>query len=312
MKLSIVATLYGSEKYIPEFHRRATAAARARVGDDYEIILVNDGSPDGSLAIAVRLAEEDPHLAVIDFSRNFGHHKAIMAGLEHAAGDRVFLLDSDLEEEPEWLAPFSERMDTDGCDTVFGVQEKRKGGWMERLTGHVFYILYEKLTGISTTKNHVTARLMTRRYLDGLLRHREREITLGGLYVLTGFEQRAFPITKHSLNPTTYTFRRKIALLTNSIASFSNKPLIGIFYSGLVMLALSLSYVAYLVITRLFTARPILGWTSVMASIWLLGSLIILSIGTVGIYLAKIFLETKQRPNHIIRRYYGKPLVSRI
>ena len=103
MKLSIVATLYQSAPYIIEFHQRASAAAKQIVGNDYEIVLVNDGSPDNSLEVAVQLTETDSHVVVVDLSRNFGHHKAMMTGLAHTKGDRVFLLDSDLEEEPEWL-----------------------------------------------------------------------------------------------------------------------------------------------------------------------------------------------------------------
>ena len=111
MKLSIVATLYQSSAYITEFHQRASAAARQLVGEDYEIILVNDGSPDDSLDIAVQLSDNDNHVIVVDLSRNFGHHKAMMTGLDSASGQHVFLIDSDLEEEPEWLLSFKKQMD---------------------------------------------------------------------------------------------------------------------------------------------------------------------------------------------------------
>ena len=107
MKLSIVATLYQSASYIIEFHQRASDAAKTLVGTDYEIILVNDGSPDTSLDIAIELSKQDHHLVVIDLSRNFGHHKAMMTGMAQAKGERVFLIDSDLEEKPEWLIEFS-------------------------------------------------------------------------------------------------------------------------------------------------------------------------------------------------------------
>ena len=113
MKLSVVATLYQSAKYIDEFYQRATESARELVEDDYEIILVNDGSPDNSLGMAIKLSEEDSHLVVVDLSRNFGHHKAMMAGLAHAKGEKIFLIDSDLEEEPEWLLGFSDQMEAE-------------------------------------------------------------------------------------------------------------------------------------------------------------------------------------------------------
>src|SRR3990167_1001725 len=110
MKLSIVATLYQSKNYIIEFYHRASESAQKLVGDDYEIILVNDGSPDNSLELAIPLTETDRHLVIVDLSRNFGHHKAMMTGLAQAKGDFIFLIDSDLEEEPEWLLAFSKKM----------------------------------------------------------------------------------------------------------------------------------------------------------------------------------------------------------
>ena len=123
MKLSIVATLYQSAPYIDEFHKRASASAKQLLGDDYEIVLVNDGSPDNSLDLAIRLTERDSHVVVVDLSRNFGHHKAMMTGLAHAKGELVFLIDSDLEEEPEWLLSFASAMLDKRCDVVYGVQE---------------------------------------------------------------------------------------------------------------------------------------------------------------------------------------------
>lgn len=191
MKLSVVATLYRSASYIAEFHRRASAAARQLAGDDYEIVLVNDGSPDDSLDLAVRLAESDEHVLVVDLSRNFGHHKAMMTGLGYARGEQVFLIDSDLEEEPECLLSFAEEMRREPCDVVHGVQEQRKGGWLERWSGLWFYRLFKLLTGFSLPENLVTARLMSRRYVDALLRHKEREVFMAGLWYITGFVQRA-------------------------------------------------------------------------------------------------------------------------
>lgn len=304
MKLSIVATLYCSAPYIDEFHRRASAAARQQAGEDYEIVLVNDGSPDDSLARAVALTEADAHVVVVDLSRNFGHHKAMMTGLAHAKGELVFLIDSDLEEEPEWLADFVGQMRQDPCDVVYGVQQRRKGGWFERWSGGMYYKLFRWLTGVDFPANVVTARLMTRRFIDALLLHREREMFLGGLFHLTGYGQKSLPVRKHSTSETTYTMRRKLVLLVDSVTSLSNRPLVGIFYLGLTMLGLALGYVAYLVFFWMFLDRPPEGWTSVMASIWLLGGLVVSLIGVVGIYLSKVFIETKQRPLSVVRAIY--------
>src|SRR5690606_40749891 len=120
MKLSVITTLYRSERYLEEFYRRVCATAESLVGDDFEIILVDDGSPDESLSLARNLQVRDPRVQVIELSRNFGHHAAIVAGLSQTRGDRVFLMDCDLEEQPEWLPEFSEKMDSSAADVVFG------------------------------------------------------------------------------------------------------------------------------------------------------------------------------------------------
>ncbi len=304
MKLSVVATLYRSSPYIEEFHRRVSIVSRELVGDDYEIVLVNDGSPDNSLKVALQFIEADPHLVVIDLSRNFGHHKAMMTGLAHTKGERVFLIDSDLEEEPEWLLGFTDHLEKECCDVVYGVQEMRKGNWFERWSGQWFYLFFKSLTGLDLPENIVTARLMTRRYVDALLCHKEREVFMAGLWHITGFNQQSQVIKKHSTSKTTYTFHRKLSLLINSVTSFSNAPLTGIFYIGISILLFTLTYIAYLVINWFFLAKPLSGWTSVMASIWLLGGMVIAFIGVVGIYLSKIYSETKQRPYTIVKQIY--------
>ena len=306
MKLSIVATLYQSAPYILEFHQRASAAAEQLAGEEYEIVLVNDGSLDNSLNLAVQLTESDGHVVVVDLSRNFGHHKAMMTGLAQSKGALVLLIDSDLEEEPECVITFAAQMQIQNCDVVYGVQEKRKGDWFERWSGQCFYSLLKVLTGLALPENIVTARLMTRRYVDALLRHKEREVFMAGLWHITGFDQRSQIIKKHSVSATTYTFRRKMALLVNSVTSFSNAPLVGIFYIGVAISLIAVLYIFYLAIQWTFLAKPLSGWTSVMASIWLLGGMVISFIGVVGIYLSKIFSETKHRPYTIVRQVYAK------
>lgn len=304
MKLSIVATLYRSASHLEEFHRRATAAARSVADDDYEIVFVNDGSPDDSLERAVRISAIDPHLVVVDLSRNFGHHKAMMTGLSHASGELVFLIDSDLEEEPEWLRDFSEQMSRERCDVVFGFQERRRGGIVERWTGQWFYWIFNALTGLDLPENSVTARLMSRRYVNALLAHDEREIFIAGLWHITGFAQRSRPVIKHATSESSYTLRHKLSLLVNAVTSFSNAPLIAIFYTGAAISLAAAVSIAYLFVNWFFMSRPMSGWTSVMASIWLIGGLVISFIGVVGIYLSKIFIETKRRPYTIVRSVF--------
>ncbi|PHR30082.1 MAG: glycosyl transferase [Desulfotalea sp.] len=304
MKLSIVATLYQSAAYINEFHQRVSAAAQKLVGDEYEIVLVNDGSPDNSLDLVIQLSERDPHLVLVDLSRNFGHHKAMMTGLALAKGDRVFLLDSDLEEEPEWLESFVKQMSKEGSDVVYGVQGRRKGGLSEKLTGWIFYRVFRFLTGIAQPDNVLTVRLMTRRYVQALVAHQEREINIGGLWIITGFKQSKQLVRKHATSPTTYSLSKKIGHLVNAVTSFSSLPLVFTFYSGLLITLSAAVYIFYLMFRYFIIAAPPEGYTSIIASIWLFSGLIIFFIGIQGVYIATIFSEVKQRPSTIIRQIY--------
>jgi putative glycosyltransferase len=303
MDLSIVSSLYLSAPYLRELHRRISAAAQS-LGLDYEIILVNDGSPDESLEIALELRRSDPRLCVIDLSRNFGHHKAIMTGLTHTCGSRVFLLDADLEEEPELLLPFAETMERTGADVVYGVQQSRKGGFFERLSGALFYRLFNWLSTQKVPANQLSARLMTRRYVDSLVAHRDREIFLAGLWATTGYRQVAVPVRKRSKATSSYKLQHKVSLAVNSITSFSSRPLEMVFYLGVVMLALSLAAAAILIVRRLFFGQLLPGWSSTMVALCFMGGLNLFCVGIVGIYLAKVFSEIKDRPYTVIRQIY--------
>ncbi len=304
--LSVVATLYRSAPYLEEFHRRVTAAAE-RAAPDFEVVLVNDGSPDESLEAAVALCGRDPRVRVVDLSRNFGHHKAMMTGLAHARGERVFLIDSDLEEEPELLDGFLAEMGRTGADVVYGVQERRRGGAWERFTGWLFYSLFDLLTTCPIPRNLLTVRLMTRRYVEALLQHRDREVFLAGLWAITGFLQVPLVVRKLDKGSTTYTLRRKAAILVNSVTAFSNRPLVIIFWLGIAISLTAGAAAAYMVVRRLFFGVLLAGWPSLIVSIWLLGGLTIFCVGILGIYLSRIFTEVKDRPYTVVRRVYGEP-----
>ncbi|MEP0887343.1 glycosyltransferase family 2 protein [Leptolyngbya sp. NM2-A1] len=299
--------MYGSAPYLQEFYERVADEAQ-KITSSYEIIFVNDGSPDNSLDIAVKLYENDSKVRVLDLSRNFGHHKAMMTGLSHARGKLVFLIDCDLEEEPELLDVFyQKRMELD-CDVVYGVQKNRKGNWFEKVTGAIYYRLLRQLSGIDFPKNVVTVRLMTRRYVKSLLRHRERELDMAGIWYITGYKQVSLTIIKHSKGETTYNFSKKLGILINAVTSFSNRPLIFIFYLGLLISSISAYCILDLVARKILFGIGLEGWTSLIVSIWFIGGLIISFLGIIGIYISKIFIETKQRPYSIIREIYQHSL----
>jgi putative glycosyltransferase len=303
MKLSIVTTLYKSAPTVGAFYRRAVAAAE-RVTDDFEIVMVDDGSPDDSLTIACALAEEDGRVGVIELSRNFGHHKAMMTGLEHARGDLCFLIDSDLEEDPGLLHQFLEKLETGDLDVVYGFQSDRKGGFWQRVTGEIAYKLFEALIPYRIPRNHVTVRLMRREYVDALLRHREQQTVIGGLWVITGFKQLGVPVNKAVRNGTTYGYWHRWIVLIDSITSFSETPLVAIFYLGIIISTLSVLVGIGLLIHKIIFQGAVEGWVSVMLSVWFLGGLLIFCVGVIGIYISKIFVETKNRPYTIVRRVH--------
>jgi putative glycosyltransferase len=303
--LSIVTTLHRSAPFIEEFYARISRAA-SELTTDFEIVLVNDGSPDDSLTRAIGLVERDERVRVIDLARNFGHHKAMMTGLAHACGDLVFLIDSDLEEDPELLIPFADTLRSSQADVVYGVQRERRGGLIERWSGKVFFKVFNLLSDCPIPENLITVRLMTRQYVSALLSHRERETMIAGLWALTGFRQVPLEVTKHVRSATTYTFRRKVAVFVNSITSFSSRPLELIFYLGLAIGCISAGAAVYLIIRRLFFGILLPGWPSLIVSVWLLGGMILACLGIIGVYLSKIFIETKQRPYTIVRHVYER------
>lgn len=304
LKLSVVATLYKSAAYIEEFCTRVSASAQTLVGNEFEIVLVNDGSPDNSLDIALARAALDPHIKIVDLSRNFGHHKAIVTGLSQTRGEFVYLIDIDLEEQPEWLIPFHAKLVDEGCDMVYGVQRQRKGGWFERISGAMFYKLFAFFTGVQLPPNWVTAAVMTRRFVDALVLHDEREMFLGGLYHLNGFDQRGHLIDKASTSSTTYTLGKRLSLLVGAVTAFSTLPLMWIFYTGLLISLGSFLSGTYIVLRQLIFDIAVAGWVSVIVSVWFLGGLSILFIGVIGIYLAKTYSESKRRPYTTIRNVY--------
>ena len=218
----------------------------------------------------------------------------------------VDLLDSDLEEEPEWFDAFLARLEEEHCDVVYGVQRSRKGGRFERWSGRLFYRLMNAISGFEMPADMVTARLMTRRYVDALLRHEERELDIGGLWVITGFAQRACLVDKHDTSATTYSLGRRMALVVNSVTSFSSVPLIATFYIGLAIFAIAALFAAGIVLQWALLDRPVSGWASLIVSIWMIGAMIISFIGVLGIYLGKVFAEVKQRPYTIVREVHGR------
>lgn len=299
--------MYRSSHFLPEFFQRIVAVAK-ELTSDYEIILVNDGSPDDSLNIALQLQVENPKVKVVDLSRNFGHHAAIVAGLENAKGEYVFLIDCDLEEQPEWLSEFYKMMEEKGVDVVFGVQETRVSSKLSGFFGELFWKSLNIMTNLSIPHNPMTCRLMNRVYVDALLSVGDRVLYLAGVFAWAGFKQEPLHLVKIPrplAQKSTYNLSRKLMQVVDSFTSFSVSPLTLIFLSGLFIWVSSIAYGTFIVIRKIIEPEVVLsGFTSIMLSIWFLGGFMIAAVGIIGLYIAKIFQEVKRRPLFITKKIY--------
>lgn len=306
--LSIVTTLYRSAEFIPEFIRRVSAAALEVTGD-FEIVLVDDGSPDESLAVALAEARREPRIRVIELSRNFGHHPAILAGLREARGGRVFYLDSDLEEAPEYLQDFSRRLDEVGCDVVFGLHPQTEGSVMRRLSSRAFWRLFNVLSDTRTHPDICNIRLMSRSYVDALLAMPERNVFLGGMFAWPGFRQEPLRVERTiRRHRSTYGWWKRCALFARSIVAFSTRPLEILFAVGSLIAAAALASALAITIEKLLRPETIIrGYTALLVSIWLLSGLILASLGLVGLYIAYMYHEVKGRPRTVVRQVHHFP-----
>jgi putative glycosyltransferase len=301
-QISIVSTLYRSRPFLEDFLASCLEALRRLAIVDFEIVLVNDGSPDDSLDYVLARRQDVAQLVVVDLSRNFGHHHAMQAGLREARGDLVFLIDCDLEVSPLTLCSFHDKLHETGCDMVFGYQEKRKGSWFEQISGGLFWKGFNLLSETKIPENIVTERLMNRRFVDALLQLGDHNLFLGGMMSWTGFHQIGLAVGKSQRSgASTYTLFKRVNLMINAVSSFSAQPLVWLFnFGGLVTLA-SFSYVVYLVIRKLLFGDSLLGFTSVMGLIALSLGILTMAIGLVGIYLGKVFTQVQNRPTYIVK-----------
>ncbi len=305
-RISILTSLFCAEPYIQEFYERSKATVET-ITEDYEIVFVDDGSPDGGNAVVQRLIQEDPRVRLIELSKNFGQHRALLAGLQHVRGELVFMIDSDLEEDPELLEVFYRTMSENESeiDVVYGVMKKRKGGLLERVSGALFYTIMNRISEVPVPRNMMGARLMTSDFVKSLLEYGEAQPFLGGIMALAGYKQVGVPCEKGSKPVTSYKLRRKVNLAVNALLSFSTKPLTWVLASGCVITLAALLGVAGLVMRGGSGTDESARWAWILASVWLLGGLIIMSVGVVGLYVGRVFGQVKRRPNVIVKRIYN-------
>ncbi len=311
--ISIVSTMYKSRPFLERFLAECLSALTSMNCESFEIVLVNDGSPDDSLPYAVESRKSIPQLVVVDLSRNFGHHYAIQAGLQHARGEFVFLIDCDLEVSPHVLIEFKAKQETSGADVVYGYQEARKGGLFEKASGGAFYSVFNSLSDTKIPANLATERVMTRRYVDALLSMGDRNLFMAGMMSWAGFTQVGVPVSKKPREgASTYTLLRRIKLMVNAVSSFSVLPLSWLFNIGFSITVLSIFYLIYLVGRRIFFDDALLGYTSMMGIMAFSLGVTTTSLGLIGIYLGKIFSQVQNRPTYIVRDVYGRAAASEV
>lgn len=308
MKLSVVSTLYQSKVFLDEFLAEIEKAIKVIQIEDYELIFVNDGSPDNSLHHLITLKKEKyPKIKIIDLSRNFGHHYSIQAGLIEAKGDLVFLIDNDLETNPNVLVNFYTTIKEDRTlDVVYGFQEVRKGNFIERTLGGLFWTLINKLSDTKIPHNILTERLMTQEYLKALLSLNDANLFLGGMMFWVGFNQKGIAIEKGQREgASTYSLKKRTDLMLQAVTSFSGKPLVYLFYFGLIISFFSILLITYLILKKvLYLDEVQLGWTSLVAINILVLGLICTFLGVIGIYVYKIYKQVQGRPNAIIKKIH--------
>jgi dolichol-phosphate mannosyltransferase len=307
--ISLVVPIYCEQESIDEFYRRAKAVLVALAPRlDHEIVFVNDGSTDRSLDLLRALAARDAHVRIVDLSRNFGHQKAITAGIDHAAGDAVVVIDGDLQDPPEVIAEMVGKWEG-GAKVVYGVREVRRGeGIAKAVTAKVFYRLLGKLSDTRLPRDTGDFRLMDRDVVAILREIREESRYLRGLVSWIGFEQAPLSYARDPryAGETKFPARRMIRFAADAITSFSDRPLRLSMQFGLVVTFVSLAMAVWIVVGKLVYPETVVQvWASMIVAVLFLGGTQLVSIGILGEYIGRIYRETKDRPLYVVARRYG-------
>jgi glycosyltransferase involved in cell wall biosynthesis len=299
--VSLVVPVYNEEEVIGAFYDRASKALRAIDGMSYELIFVDDGSRDTSLAQLAAFAAKDPCVRVIKFSRNFGHQIAISAGIDHARGDCVAIIDADLQDPPEVIASMVKQWQQ-GFDVVYGVRSDRAGETRMKLwTASMFYRLIGRLTQIHIPANVGDFRLMSRRVVDQLKTLREKDRFVRGLVSWVGFKQTGVVYSRDArfAGETKYPFRKMLKFSFDGITSFSTVPLKLATWMGSATAVLAVIYLMS-VFVQWILGYTVEGWATIMVAMLFMGSVQLICLGILGEYLGRVFNEVKPRPMYVI------------
>ncbi|NJM40547.1 MAG: glycosyltransferase family 2 protein [Anaerolineae bacterium] len=303
---SVVAPVYNEEGNVQALYDRLRPVLTELAGESWEIILVDDGSRDHSWREISRLHDEDPRVIGLRFSRNFGHHLALTAGLDASRGARVVTMDSDLQDQPEELPKLFAKMD-EGFDLVYATRTSRQHSAGKQWTSRLFLHLLNTMSDVPHEITGAVFRMMSRRFVDQLCRLRERHRLFTGLTAWLGFKQTTVEVIhgERHAGETKYTLGKMLKLALDSITSFSAKPLYYVMYLGLAISAIAVLFALYTVVRYFFIGYATLGYASVMTAVTFLGGLILMVLGVIGQYVGRIFEEQKGRPLYVLDQALG-------
>ena len=306
MKISVVIPVYGCKAALNELHQRLIKSL-SKITKDYEIILVDDYCPQNSWEVIEKICSKDKKVIGIKLSRNFGQIKAITAGLDICTGDYVVVMDCDLQDRPESIIELYKKLD-EGYDVVFARREERKDSLITKLFSKLFYKVYEYFTNGTYDNSICNFSISRKAVIDSYCKLREQNRAFTMFIKWLGYKQTSIGLKadKRHSGKSSYNLKRKLKMAFEIITSQSNKPLIFSVTLGFIISVLSVFYIIFLIIKSIVTKDVLIGWTSIMASIYLMGGLILSAIGVVGIYIGNIFNEVKARPIYIIDKKLNK------
>ncbi len=299
--ISIVAPVYNEEPILHELYRRISETMDA-IGEDWELVLINDGSFDRSFEIMRELREADDRVRLVNFSRNFGHQLAISAGLDYAQGDAVVIIDADLQDPPSVIAEMVKKW-REGYEVIYAVRSQRKGEtWFKLFTASLFYRVINGITGVNIPVDTGDFRLLDRRAVLALRAVREHHRFMRGLAVWIGFKQIGIEYVREEryAGETKYPFRKMLRFALDGITSFSHLPLQLATYLGFVIAGLSVLGILTTVILRLSGSQAFFGQATTLVAVLFIGGIQLISLGIVGEYLGRIYNEVKARPLYIV------------
>lgn len=303
MTISTIVPIYNEEGNIPELHKRLSAIL-SKISSSYEIIFINDGSRDNSLAMLMNLANNDSHVFYIDLSRNFGHQIAVTAGLDASSGDSVVIIDADLQDPPELIEELYKKL-KEGFEVVYATRAQREGeSYFKKFTAKLFYKILSNLSNVKIPVDTGDFRIMDRKIVDLLKQMPEQNKFLRGQISWLGFRQTSisFHRQERKHGQTGYPFGKMLNFALDGITSFSDVPLKLVTRLGFIISIISFLVILYAVYSHFILSRTITGWTSLIISSMFIGGVQLFSIGIIGEYISRINRNVLQRPLYVINK----------